>query len=175
MSESAGLSISVDADGMPEMLDATPTLGGIAYEGVDDVIEDDFFEQVSYKGAFGSDNWLEGWSGIMESVTMLNTEESDEHIISDQISLLGNYPNPFNPSTEIAFELGKSYGIVSLKVFNLMGQTVFETSIKNVLAGNHMITWEGSDMSGAVVPSGLYLYQISTDTRSVIGKMTLLK
>ena len=175
VSESAGLSITVDADGMPEMLDVTPTLGGIAYEGVDDVIEDDFFEQVNYKGAFGSHNWMEGWSGIMESVTMLNTEESDEHIISDQISLLGNYPNPFNPSTEIAFELGKSYGIVSLKVFNLMGQTVFETSIKNVRAGNHKITWEGSDMSGAVVPSGLYLYQISTDTRSVIGKMTLLK
>ena len=47
---------------------------------------------------------------------------------------------------------------------------MFETSIRNVRAGNHKITWEGSDMSGAVVPSGLYLYQISTDTRSVIGK-----
>ena len=41
--------------------------------------------------------------------------------------------------------------------------------------GNHKITWEGSDMSGALVPSGLYLYQISTDIKSVIGKMTLLK
>ena len=174
VSESAGLSISVDADGMPEMLDVTPTLGGIAYEDVDDVIEDDFFEQVNYKGAFGSHNWMEEWSGMMSYVTMLNLEE-DSHVISDEISLLGNYPNPFNPSTEIAFELGKSYEIVSLKVFNLMGQTVFETSIKNVRAGNHKITWEGSDMSGAVVPSGLYLYQISTDTRSVIGKMTLLK
>ena len=175
VSESAGLSISVDADGMPEMLDITPTLGGIAYEGVDEVIEDDFFEQVNYKGAFGSHNWMEEWSGMMSYVTMLNLEEKDSHVISDEISLLGNYPNPFNPSTEIAFELGKSYEIVNLKVFNLMGQTVFETSIKNVRAGNHKITWEGSDMSGAVVPSGLYLYQISTDTRSVIGKMTLLK
>ena len=175
VSESVGLSISVDADGMPEMLDVTPTLGGIAYEGVDEVIEDDFFEQVNYKGAFGSHNWMEEWSGMMSYVTMLNLEEKDSHVISDEISLLGNYPNPFNPSTEIAFELGKSYGIVSLKVFNLMGQTVFETSIKNVRAGNHKITWEGSDISGAVVPSGLYLYQISTDTRSAIGKMTLLK
>ena len=174
VSESAGLSISVDADGMPEMLDVTPTLGGIAYEDVDQVIEDDFFEQVNYKGAFGSHNWMEEWSGMMSYVTMLNLEE-DSHVISDEISLLGNYPNPFNPSTEIAFELGKSYEIVSLKVFNLMGQTVFETSIKNVRAGNHKITWEGSDMSGALVPSGLYLYQISTDTKSVIGKMTLLK
>ena len=175
VSESAGLSISVDADGMPEMLDVTPTLGGIAYEGVDDVIEDDFFEQVNYKGAFGSHNWMEEWSGMMSYVTMLNLEEKDSHVISDEISLLGNYPNPFNPSTEIAFELGKSYGIVSMKVFNLMGQTVFETSIKDVRAGNHKITWEGSVMSGALVPSGLYLYQISTDTKSVIGKMTLLK
>ena len=175
VSESAGLSISVDADGMPEMLDVTPTLGGIAYEGVDEVIEDDFFEQVNYKGAFGSHNWMEEWSGMMSYVTMLNLEEKDSHVISDEISLLGNYPNLFNPSTEIAFELGKSYEIVSLKIFNLMGQTVFETSIKNVRAGNHKITWEGSDMSGALVPSGLYLYQISTDTKSVIGKMTLLK
>ena len=175
VSESAGLSISVDADGMPEMLDVTPTLGGIAYEGVDDVIEDDFFEQVNYKGAFGSHNWMEGWSGMMSYVTMLNLEEKDSHVISDEISLLGNYPNPFNPSTEIAFELGKSYGIVSLKVFNLMGQTVFETSIKNVRAGNHNIIWEGYDMIGSLAPSGLYLYQISTDTKSVIGKMTLLK
>ena len=175
VSESAGLSISVDADGMPEMLDVTPALGGIAYEGVDDVIEDDFFEQVNYKGAFGSHNWMEGWSGMMSYVTMLNLEEKDSHVISDEISLLGNYPNPFNPSTEIAFELGKSYGIVSLKVFNLMGQTVFETSIKNVRAGNHNIIWEGYDMIGSLAPSGLYLYQISTDTKSVIGKMTLLK
>ena len=75
VSESAGLSISVDADGMPEMLDVTPALGGIAYEGVDDVIEDDFFEQVNYKGAFGSHNWMEGWSGMMSYVTMLNLEE----------------------------------------------------------------------------------------------------
>ena len=175
VSESAGLSISVDADGMPEMLDVTPALGGIAYEGVDDVIEDDFFEQVNYKGAFGSHNWMEGWSGMMSYVTMLNLEEKDSHVISDEISLLGNYPNPFNPSTEIAFELGKSYEIVSLKVFNLMGQTVFETSIKNVRAGNHNIIWEGYDMIGSLAPSGLYLYQISTDTKSVIGKMTLLK
>ncbi|GIS55014.1 hypothetical protein Ct9H90mP29_20560 [bacterium] len=51
---------------MPEMLDVTPTLGGIAYEGVDDVIEDDFFEQVNYKGLLVP-NWLEGGLGIMES------------------------------------------------------------------------------------------------------------
>ena len=99
------------------------------------MIEDDFFEQVNYKGAFGSHNWMEEWSGMTSYVTMLNLEEKDSHVISDEISLLGNYPNPFNPSTEIAFEFGKSYEIVNLKVFNLMGQTVFETSIKNVRAG----------------------------------------
>ena len=167
VSESAGLSISVDADGMPEILDVTPILGGIAYEGVDDVIEDDFFEQVNYKGAFGSDNWLEGWSGIMESVTMLNTEESDEHIISDQISLLGNYPNPFNPSTEIAFELGKSYGIVGLKVFNLMGQTVFNlviVTMSKMLKNLKLLGGSVSNFLEWIKHGGGYVFEMSANS-----------
>jgi len=95
--------------------------------------------------------------------------------VADKITLHGNYPNPFNPSTEIAFELGKNYKTVALTVFNMVGQSVYEASMKDMASGFHRITWDGSNAEGKLVPSGLYLYRISTETKSVIGKMTLLK
>ena len=57
----------------------------------------------------------------------------------------------------------------------MVGQSVYELSMKDVVAGFHKVTWNGSSVDGKLVPSGLYLYRISTETKSVIGKMTLLK
>ena len=176
VSESAGLAYTVDANGLPATLDVTPSASGSAYEGVDEVIEDDFFLQTDYKGAFSSDeNWLEGWSYLSEAGLLLSTDNNSFTIVADKITLHGNYPNPFNPSTEIAFELGKNYKTVALTVFNMVGQSVYEVSMKDMVSGFHRITWDGSSAEGKLVPSGLYLYRISTETKSVIGKMTLLK
>ena len=97
------------------MLDVTPSASGSAYEGVDDVIEDDFFVQTDFKGAFSSnENWLEGWSYLDEAGLLLSTDNNSFTIVADKITLHGNYPNPFNPSTEIAFELGKIKTVVEL-------------------------------------------------------------
>ena len=172
--ESAGLSMTVDADGLPEAIDLMPMINGPAYQGVDDVIEDDFFVQADHKGAFGNVNWLEGWSWLDVS-GLLNIEDNIASIISDRITLHGNYPNPFNPSTDISFNIGQDYKSVQMTVFNMVGQTVYEVNIPKLNAGYHTIKWEGIDQNGASVPSGLYLYRISTKTQSVIGKMTLLK
>ena len=176
VSESAGLAYTVDANGLPATLDVTPSASGSAYEGVDEVIEDDFFVQTDFKGAFSSnENWLEGWSYLSEADLLLSTDNNSFTIVADKITLHGNYPNPFNPSTEIAFELGKNYKTVALTVFNMVGQSVYEASMKDMASGFHRITWDGSSAEGKLVPSGLYLYRISTETKSVIGKMTLLK
>ena len=174
--ESAGLSYTVDANGLPATLDVTPSADGSAYEGVDDVIEDDFFVQTDYKGAFPSNaNWLDGWSYLSDAGILLSADNNSPAIVADKITLHGNYPNPFNPSTEIAFELGQDYKTVELTVFNMVGQSVYEVSMKDMVAGFHQVTWNGSSVDGKLVPSGLYLYRISTETKSVIGKMTLLK
>ena len=176
VSESAGLAYTVDANGLPATLDVTPSASGSAYEGVDEVIEDDFFVQTDFKGAFSSnENWLEGWSYLSEAGLLLSTDNNSFTIVADKITLHGNYPNPFNPSTEIAFELVKNYKTVALTVFNMVGQSVYEASMKDMASGFHRITWDGSSAEGKLVPSGLYLYRISTETKSVIGKMTLLK
>ena len=174
--ESAGLAYTVDANGLPASLDVTPPMNGVAYQDVDTVIEDEFFVQTDYKGAFSSDeNWLDGWSYLSEAGLLLSADNNSSTILADKITLHGNYPNPFNPSTEIVFELGQDYKTVELTVFNMVGQSVYEVSKEDMVAGFHRVTWSGSSLDGKLVPSGLYLYRISTETKSVIGKMTLLK
>ena len=105
----------------------------------------------------------------------MSADNNSSTIVDDKITLHGNYPNPFNPSTEISFELGQDYKTVELTVFNMVGQSVYEVSMKDMVAGFHRVTLSGSSLGGKLVPSGLYLYRISTETKSVIGKMTLLK
>ena len=174
--ESAGLAYTVDVNGLPATLDVTPPMNGAAHQDVDTVIEDEFFVQTDYKGAFSSDeNWLDGWSYLSEAGLLLSADNNSSTIVADKITLHGNYPNPFNPSTEISFELGQDYKTVELTVFNMVGQSVYEVSMEDMVAGFHRVTWSGSSLDGKLVPSGLYLYRISTETKSVIGKMTLLK
>jgi len=88
--------------------------------------------------------------------------------------LLTNYPNPFNPSTNIAFELDKTTP-VTLEVYNIKGQRV-KTFPSNVYtSGKHTITWNGTDDSGHPVTSGVYFYRMQTDEYIGVRKMLLLK
>ena len=82
---------------------------------------------------------------------------------------LGNYPNPFNPTTAINFVI-KDGGLVTLKVYNLMGQEV-ATLVNNTLnTGSHQVMFNGTDL-----PSGLYLYRLDTNGQSFQQKMLLIK
>ncbi len=80
-----------------------------------------------------------------------------------------NYPNPFNPTTEVSFRLA-SASIVVLEVFNIKGQKV-EVLVNGAYdAGSHSVMWDASDM-----PSGVYLYRLTTDNFVETKKMILLK
>ncbi len=80
-----------------------------------------------------------------------------------------NYPNPFNPSTVIKFGLPEA-GNVKLEVFNLLGQNVAEILNAELSAGIHEVSFDASNL-----PSGIYLYKITTDKFSEIKKMMLMK
>ncbi|MCF7920465.1 MAG: T9SS type A sorting domain-containing protein [Candidatus Cloacimonetes bacterium] len=86
----------------------------------------------------------------------------------------GNYPNPFNPSTQICFTTLRS-GIVDLTVYNLQGKRVINLINGELAAGIHQINWNGKDESNKVVGSGVYLYKIQTVSTKVSGRMILLK
>ena len=87
----------------------------------------------------------------------VGVDESPESI--SRVQLHGNYPNPFNPSTSISFELGNSSEI-SLEVYNAKGQMIKKlfTGLKE--AGTHQAEWDGRDKNGANVSSGIYFYQL---------------
>ena len=173
--ESAGLAMTVDANGLPATLHVNPPLNSIAFENVDEVIEDDFFTQTDYKGAFSSDsNWLEGWSYLSVG-EVLSTDNDKSSIIAQELKLRGNYPNPFNPSTKINFELSGYHDNVTFTVFNVTGQIVNQISFSNTLPGMQVISWNGINSNGASVPSGIYFYQVQAGDLSSMGKMTLVK
>ena len=175
VTESAGLAMTVDANGLPATLHVNPPLNSIAFENVDEVIEDDFFTQTDYKGAFSSDsNWLEGWS-YLSVAEVLSTEDDKSSIIAQELKLHGNYPNPFNPSTKINFELSGYHDNVTFTVFNVTGQIVNQISFSNTLPGMQVISWNGINSNGASVPSGIYFYQVQAGDLSAMGKMTLVK
>ena len=89
-------------------------------------------------------------------------------------SITGNYPNPFNPETSIAFTIPDD-GAVELAVYNMTGQLVRELASGRMSAGRHDITWNGRDDSGLPVSSGVYISRLSAGNLSASKSMMLLK
>jgi len=91
-----------------------------------------------------------------------------------QFALQPNYPNPFNPETEIRYELPKA-GEVTLNVYDVSGRLV-KTLVKNrVEAGTHVAKWDGANELGAPMPSGLYIYRIVAGQNVATRKMNLIR
>jgi subtilisin family serine protease len=127
-------------------------------------------------------------------------EEEENNSLPERFSLGQNFPNPFNPSTAIAFELQPQYRLLSptpqpgeddqsltpqkeqitsmhasLKIYNMRGQMV-KTLIDDELApGRYEVTWDGTDERGRKVASGIYLYSLKVPQGKITRKMILLK
>ena len=98
---------------------------------------------------------------------------------ASQFRLLGNYPNPFNPTTTIKYELAQS-GLVRLVLYNLLGQKIRTLISKIQAPGQHQVNWDGKDELGKPVASGVYVYQLQVKTKSgkifrKVRKMILMK
>jgi hypothetical protein len=103
-----------------------------------------------------------------------NPWNDEEQPISAKITLLGNYPNPFNPETTISFFLPDSDD-VKLSIYNIKGQKVKTLMNQSCEKGNYSVIWDGKDKQGNPVGSGLYLYRLQTRNREMSKKMLLLK
>jgi len=101
--------------------------------------------------------------GGVTSVTPVTTE------IPQNFSLSQNYPNPFNPTTKINFALPKS-GLVSLKVYDMLGKEVATLVNEVKSAGTYAV-----DFNGASLSSGMYFYKISVNGFSDVKKMLMIK
>ena len=92
----------------------------------------------------------------------------------NEFVLRGNYPNPFNPSTIIKFNLPKREN-VELKIFDILGREVINLFNGNLNPGSNEIRWNGQDNFGKEVASGIYLYTLKTEGKILTGKMILQK
>jgi len=92
-------------------------------------------------------------------------------------TLSQNFPNPFNPSTTIQFSIpeGGSQAHIRLDVFNLRGQVVATLVDRVADAGEYRIQWDGTDIAGRRVPSGVYFYRLTTPEYKATRKMVILK
>lgn len=84
-------------------------------------------------------------------------------------SLMQNYPNPFNPSTRIEYSLPQD-GIVTLKVYDILGNLVSELVNGTQTAGKHFVEFDGKNLS-----SGMYIYQLRAGNFVSVKQMVLLK
>ena len=91
-----------------------------------------------------------------------------------ETSLNANYPNPFNPSTTIPFELAKS-GYLTLKVYDMNGSLVKTLASNYRDAGSYEVVWNGLNNDGQQVSSGQYMLQMSTPGYSNTLQMTFIK
>lgn len=103
-----------------------------------------------------------------------STIDENSGYLPQSIQLLPNYPNPFNSSTTIGYEL-RSPSSVQLSIFTLTGCRIFELSYPNQAKGQHFIQWNGMDQDGLFVPSGVYLYTLEGFNRKISGRMVLIK
>lgn len=89
--------------------------------------------------------------------------------------VLNNYPNPFNPETTIEFQLPAA-SEVTVAIYDIQGrliQTLVQNQFKS--AGNHSITWDGHDMQGNAVASGVYFYQLKSADMNQTKRCLLMK
>jgi hypothetical protein len=93
----------------------------------------------------------------------------DIALAPSKYELLGNYPNPFNPTTSISYRLPES-SLVNLKVYDASGRLVADLVNQNQAAGTHEIEFDASHLS-----SGVYLYLLNTGNFQTSGKMVLMK
>ncbi|RMD91609.1 MAG: T9SS C-terminal target domain-containing protein [Calditrichaeota bacterium] len=88
--------------------------------------------------------------------------------------LCAAYPNPFNPSTMIRFDLTKSAN-AKLEIFNVLGQRVRVLLDERKQAGRYTVQWDGTDDTGEPVVSGVYYYKLHAGDHVNVEKMTLVR
>ena len=89
-------------------------------------------------------------------------------------NLYDNYPNPFNPTTSITFDLSTE-SPVKLEIYDIAGHKIITLINEQRQAGTYQVIWNGQDNLGNSVASGLYVYRIQAGTFVQFKKMLFLK
>ncbi|HLP18063.1 MAG TPA: FG-GAP-like repeat-containing protein [Bacteroidota bacterium] len=117
--------------------------------------------------------WNEkGWGPFSETFTFsLGTTgvEADKNVIPDHFALEQNFPNPFNPSTQIRFSIAAASS-VQLKVYDILGREVATLVHETLRPGVYTVPWNASSL-----PSGIYIYRLNAGNFVSTKKLSLQK
>ena len=117
----------------------------------------------------------DGTSEIIEIDFSFSGTGAGNDIVSST-GLIGNYPNPFNPTTTISFSLTtENTESTELIIYNLKGQKVKTLVNEKMDTGIHQVIWSGDDENNKPVSSGMYLYKLKNGIYSSTKKMILIK
>lgn len=136
----------------------------------------DYSGTVRIRFVFGSDDDVcgEGWY-IDDIRVECDLPISSYELFAPQVMTLNqNYPNPFNPTTQISFTLPKTQA-TQLSIYNVKGQLVKKLVDATLPAGEHTISWDGTDERGMAVASGIYSYRLFSEGKNISHKMVLMK
>ncbi len=110
----------------------------------------------------------------VDNVDELSMVNADTDANPDVFAILPNYPNPFNPITEIEYHLPHR-SRVRIHIYDTLGRLVKILVDEEKAVGCHRIVWNGRNQSGALVSSGIYFCSMTADGFRKIKKMTLTK
>ncbi|MFA6743255.1 MAG: T9SS type A sorting domain-containing protein, partial [Candidatus Neomarinimicrobiota bacterium] len=116
----------------------------------------------------------EKWKLIKKSAPPI-TDEADITVLPSEYRLLNNYPNPFNPTTTIAYDLPEESHVM-LIIYDILGREIIRLVDNIQPAGSLKVTWHGKDSFGQIVPSGIYLYSLKTSSgHNTTKKMVFMR
>ena len=159
----------------PEWLDVNPANGNLTSSEMDEItlsFDTNGLEAGQYTGSMLIEDGLGEQTTVPVVLTVTDTGINDNLPIVTELT--GNYPNPFNPITNIKFSL-KANSKVSLSIYNIRGQRVKTLIEDDIQAGYHSVIWNGTDESGKNVSSGVYFSKLKADDSNDGGRYTSMK
>lgn len=112
------------------------------------------------------------WGNILDFDNPVSVAKPGSEVNPIELNLFKNYPNPFNPTTTIKYELSHRSQI-RLVIYNVLGKEIITLVNKEVIRGSHEVQWNGLDVKGGDVATGIYFYRLSvgssfTKTRKMV-------
>jgi hypothetical protein len=155
----------------PEIISANNTATGANYSYTDNEVEFDI-NYYYWLSSVELNNETNLFGPVVVKIEL--NDEADDVEVPNKVGLIGIYPNPFNPTTSISFNIDKESS-VEFNIYNIKGQLVYSYDKKSYSPGRHIITWNGQDKHGENCTSGMYLFKMISSGSSYIQKAMLLK
>lgn len=168
--------LDIDKDSSPSYIDTSIIALGSGWPGMGEQIQYpvrytvqaiDNYQDSSVRSDFGSIIGIRN-CGIACASTEYNISFNETEL-PDEYSVSQNFPNPFNPTTNIKYSIPQD-NYVSIKIYNLLGKEVMNLINDFKKAGSYSISFDGSNL-----PSGVYYYKIKAGEFVQIRKMVLIK